>query len=111
MNKTLHWAPRIIAIIYIVFLSLFAMDVFGEGYSFLETIVALFMHLIPTLLLTAITVLAWKKEKIGGIAFIALGIIFTIFFSTHREIMAFLLISLPVLTIGILFLLNHFKKN
>ena len=111
MNKTLYWAPRVLAIIYIIFLSLFAFDVFGEGYSFLETIVALFMHLIPSLILVAITFLAWKKEKMGGIIFILLGIIFTIFFNTYREIISFLLISLPILIVGILFLINHFKKK
>ena len=111
MNKTLHWAPRILSIIYIVFLSLFAMDVFGENYSFLETIGALFMHLIPSLILIAITFLAWKKEKIGGIIFILLSIIFTIFFKTYNDIITFLLISLPILITGILFLLNQFKKK
>ena len=111
MNKILYWTPRILSIIYIIFLSLFAMDVFGESYSFLETIVALFMHLIPSLILAGITFLAWKKEKAGGIIFILLGIIFTIFFNTYREIISFLLISLPIFIIGILFLMNHFKKK
>jgi len=46
-KKALYWAPRIIAILFIVFISLFALDVFIEGYGFWETIVALFMHLVP----------------------------------------------------------------
>ena len=41
-NKILFWLPRILAIIYIAFLSLFALDVFWEGYGFFETIAALF---------------------------------------------------------------------
>ncbi len=107
-KKTLLWAPRIISIIFILFISLFALDIFTEGYSFLELIVGLFMHLIPTFVLIGLTVLAWKKEKIGGIAFLILAVGFTVFFNTYRELITFLLISGPVFLVGILYLLNSY---
>jgi hypothetical protein len=92
-------------------MSMFALDVFVE-YSFPEVFVALFMHLIPSFVLTGLLCLAWKKELYGGIAFIVLSLVFTIFFNTYREIISFLLISLPVLIVGILFLVNwHLEKN
>ena len=51
MNRTtkrwLCWTPRILCILFAAFLSLFALDVFGEGYSFWKTLLALLIHLVP----------------------------------------------------------------
>jgi len=89
---------------------MFALDVFGE-YSGIELLIGLFMHLIPTFVLIGILVLSWKYELIGGILFLILGIIFTIFFNTYEDIINFLLISFPVFLVGILFLLSwKYKK-
>jgi hypothetical protein len=49
MRQLLFWSPRVLTPIFAVFLSLFALDVFEEGYGFWDTVVALFMHLIPSL--------------------------------------------------------------
>ena len=97
------WLPRGLAILYILLLSLFSLDVFSEGYAFPELLLALFMHLLPALVLTAILVLAWYRPKWGGIAFLVLGLVFTIFFHTYENIVAFLVISLPLFVTGGLF--------
>lgn len=110
-NKIVYWSPRIISIIFILFISIFAFDVFGEGYGFPEVLVALFMHLIPSFILIGLTILAWKKPKIGGWFFISLGIGFTIFFNTYREIISFLIISGPVFLIGALYLIESYNKK
>jgi len=62
-KKILKWLPRVLMIIFIAFISIFALDVFGE-YSGFEFIVALLMHLIPSFILIIILVIAWKKETI-----------------------------------------------
>jgi hypothetical protein len=98
--------PRILAILYIAFISLFALDVFESGYGWLRTMVALFMHLIPSFLMIAALVLAWRKALTGGAIFVALGILFTFFFRTYRELSVFLMISLPPLVVGVLFIIN-----
>jgi hypothetical protein len=41
VEKVLFWSPRVLGILIAIFISLFALDVFGEGYSFWETIIAL----------------------------------------------------------------------
>ncbi len=104
----LYWTPRILAILFIAFISLFALDVFGE-YTGFNLLIALFMHLIPTFILVIILAISWKKEKWGGWFFIILGIIFTIFFNTYKHHLPFLLISGPLFLVGALFLLNHHK--
>ncbi|NCN98564.1 hypothetical protein COU62_03210 [Candidatus Pacearchaeota archaeon CG10_big_fil_rev_8_21_14_0_10_35_219] len=104
----LYWLPRILTIVLIIFISIFALDVFSD-FTGVELLVALFMHLIPSLILIVVLVVAWKWEKIGGILFIITAIVTTIFFKTYQDIIVFLLISLPPLAIGILFLIN--SKN
>jgi len=92
--------PRTLAIIYILFISLFALDAdFGLG---------LLMHLLPTFFLIGALVLAWNKPFVGGIVFVILGIIFTIFFNTY-ESAAFFIISLPLLVIGGLFTYERYR--
>ena len=104
LSRILRRAPYILAIAYTIFISLFALDVFTEMDNPLEMIVALFMHLIPTYFLIAAIFLAWKKPRIGGLVFLLLAIVFTIFFHTFDHGIAFLIISMPLFVIGTLFL-------
>jgi hypothetical protein len=108
-EKILLWVPRILAICFIIFMSVFALDVFGE-YKFPQVLLALLMHLIPALVLIGITVLAWKKPFIGGIVFLVLAGIFTIFFKLYKDPISFLIIGIPTIITGILFILNR-KQN
>ena len=62
----LHWTPRILALLFAVFLSLFALDVFGEGYGFWKTILALVMHLIPTGIVLAVLAVSWRWQWLGA---------------------------------------------
>ena len=96
-KRILFWAPRILAILYILFISLFALDVFGEDYGFLVTIWALFMHLIPSFIMLTGLLIAWKRPFAGGILFLLLAVLFTLFFHTYRRPDAFLLLTFPLL--------------
>jgi hypothetical protein len=73
VERGLFWTPRVLGVLFAAFLSIFALDVFGEGYGFWGTILALVMHLIPTLVVLAVLAIAWRWEAVGGILFIALG--------------------------------------
>jgi len=109
-KKILYWLPRVLALAFTAFLSVFALDVFESGKNFLEVTVALLIHLIPSFILIIATIIAWKKEWLGGIIFILISILFTLFFNTYQSIITLLLISGPVLLIGILFYFQGIKK-
>ncbi len=109
-SNRMCWAARVVAIIYIAFISIFAFDVFGEGRGMLATMIGFIICLTPSIVLAIILVFAWRYEKIGGALFIIAGIIFTIFFNTYKDIMTFLIISGPVFLVGILFLINSMKR-
>lgn len=107
----LYWTPRIMAIIFIAFLGLFALDIFIPGQTVGYYIVGLFMHLIPNFVLAVILAIAWRHEKIGGLLFILISIGFTVFFKTYLSLPIFFLISFPVFVIGALFLINYYFKK
>ena len=110
-EKFFFWLPRALSIIFILFLGLFALDIFIPDQPLSYYLIGLFMHLLPNLLLIALLAIAWKWEKIGGILFVPLGLIFTIFFNTYTSIPTFLFISFPVFLIGTLFLIDNYLRN
>jgi hypothetical protein len=105
-KKLLFWTPRALCIVFIIFTSLFAFDVFEESMGIWETILALLMHLIPTFILIVVLVITWRWEWIGGILFIMLGILYIVMNWGRFPLMTYSLIAGPLVIIGILFLLN-----
>ncbi|MFA5750135.1 MAG: hypothetical protein WC895_02850 [Candidatus Shapirobacteria bacterium] len=102
MKKFLYWLPRLLSILFIVFISIFALDVFDQPQWFL----ALIMHLIPSFILSILTIIAWKNEQLGGLIFIIIGLFLLI--SSRFES---LIISTPVVIIGILFFIRKYLLN
>lgn len=80
MNKSLKaflfWTPRVAGILFVLFISIFALDVFGEGYGFWGTLLALFMHLLPSFALAIAVALAWRWEWIGTALFCGFAIFY-----------------------------------
>lgn len=115
ISKTLYWTPRILAMCAILFISMFALDIFGNGYTFLETIVGLFMHLIPSFILTIILIIAWKYELVGGILFLIPPLFYMCMTAMNVNILLAiswsLIIAGPFLVIGILFIIIGMKKR
>jgi hypothetical protein len=75
-RRALYWAPRLLTIAFIAFVSLFALDVFQEHHGFWQTALALIMHLIPSFVLIAVLVLAWRWEWIGAALYAAAGLLY-----------------------------------
>ena len=111
VEKILFWSPRGLGILIAVFVSLFALDVFAEGYSFWETIGALLMHLIPTFVILVVLGIAWRWEWIGGFLFVVLGVLYITLFWEPSNLPAYLLISGPLFLAGILFLLDGYYRS
>ncbi|MBI3158382.1 MAG: hypothetical protein HYZ26_02135 [Chloroflexi bacterium] len=76
MREFLYWSPRVLGILFILFISVFALDIFGQGYTFWETVVGLFMHLIPSLMMIVALALGWRKDALGALLYATVGIIF-----------------------------------
>lgn len=111
VEKILFWSPRGLGILIAVFASLLALDVFGEGYSFWETIGALLMHLIPTFVILVVLGIAWRWEWIGGFLFVVLGVLYITLFWEPSNLPTYLIISGPLFLTGILFLLDAYYRS
>ena len=120
--KVFHWLPRIICIIAILFVSMFALDSFAPGLTIWQQLGAFFMHLIPSFVLIAFLIVAWKWELIGGILLLVTGLVMSPFifilnnnrnnFSIGQSLGVVLMVTFPFILVGILFIISHsLKKN
>ncbi len=103
INKILIWLPRALCILFALFISLFALDVFSEGGSLLKSILGFLIHLIPTYLIVITLVFSWKWEWIGALIYTILGVAYIVLAWGKFSIYAYLFISGPLFLIGILF--------
>jgi hypothetical protein len=110
-KRFLYWVPRILAILFAVFVGIFALDVFGEHLPFWRLMLALSIHLMPTFVLLAVLILAWKWEWIGGVGYIALGVFYVCSFGGRFPLYTYVLIAGPVFLIGALFALNWILRE
>jgi len=103
-KDNLIWIPRVLAIVIIVFISLFALDVFSGGAPFIKKLGGFLFHLIPSFILLFILLISWRKPLIGGLLFVLLSIAFTFFFRTYRSLPTFFSMTFPIALAGILFI-------
>lgn len=105
-KRILYWAPRILSVLFALFLSLFAFDVFVEGASIWEQLLAFLIHLVPVYVVVIVLLLAWKWEWVGAVLFIGLGLFYLVEVWGKLHWSAYVAISGPLFLIGVLFLLN-----
>lgn len=92
-RQWLLWTPRILAILFCLFLSLFAFDASG-GSQFA-------LHVAPTLVLLAVVAVSWRWEWVGGWVFTGLGIAYV--YAARDHLSWVLSISVPLVVVGILY--------
>jgi hypothetical protein len=101
--RLLLWSPRLLGVLVSLFVGLFAIDAFGRGKPFLEALPDFGIHLIPAFVLLALVGAFWRREWIGGVAFIGLAVLYAI--TTGRSHLDWMVvISCPLLIVGALFL-------
>jgi hypothetical protein len=97
---------RVLFILFAVFLSLFALDVFGEGLGFWESMLALLIHLVPVYIVVIVLVVAWRWEWVGAVLFTALAVFYVVWAWGRFHWSAYVAISGPLVLLGVLFLFN-----
>lgn len=102
-KRLLYWLPRVLAIFFALFLSIFALDVFEEPNGFWRTVLAFAIHLIPAATVAAILAAAWRWEWMGTVLFaLAAALYAQQVLPRHPDWAAIL--CTPLLTIAVLFL-------
>jgi hypothetical protein len=102
-NRALFWIPRALSIAFIAFVSLFA---------------ALIMHLIPSFILLAVLILAWRWEWIGAALFAVAGLLYVWWVVTMSRPVSpamrvswIVTIAFPAFLIAGLWLANWLKRS
>lgn len=118
--KVFHWLPRTLCVVAIAFVSMFALDAFGQGMNVWQQLISFFMGLIPSFILLALLLIAWKWEYAGGISFAIIGIItsplvylwnYNMNHSVGMSMGIVLMVTFPFIVIGVLFLVSHHMKK
>lgn len=116
MKQILHYSPRILSILFCLFIMMFSLDVFDGNSTILEMFIGFIMHNLPVFGMAIITFFAWKNDLIGGIGFIGVSLFFFILVSSNMNNEggiinpAVFIISLPALLISALYFIN-FRYN
>jgi hypothetical protein len=104
----------------ILFISMFAADAFAPDHTIWQQLGDFLMHLIPSFILLALLLVAWKWEFIGGVIFTLIGIgLSPVIFqhnyamneSVSMSLMVILMITFPFIVVGVLFIISHFMKK
>lgn len=118
--KIFHWLPRILCILAILFVSIFALDAFSSERNIWQQLGDFVLHLIPSFILLTFLIIAWKREYLGGIIFIIIGLGLSTFVFIHNYKMndsiwlslgIVAAITIPFAIVGILFIKSHSLKN
>jgi hypothetical protein len=119
-SRFIFLLPRVICILAIVFISIFAFDAFDPDLSIWKQIQGFAMHLIPSFVLLLILLIAWQWELIGGIIFMLIGLGLSPVIYIHNYHMngsvwmslgVISMITLPFILVGVLFMLSHWNKK
>ncbi len=105
-RNLLFWTPRVVCILLSVFVSLFALDSFGQGLPLWRQVAGFLIHLIPVYFLVAVLAVAWRWEWVGAVIFPALGLWYMYMTRLRFHWTVYLtLTGVPVL-LGVLFLVG-----
>lgn len=102
----IRWVARIISIGFAALISIFALDIFDESYGLKNTMIALFIHLLPTFIILFILVLSWKRDWLAGLAYTILGLVYIIKSLNRFDWITYTIISGPLFLLGILFFIS-----
>ncbi len=113
---SLFWAPRALSIAFIMFLSLFALDVFNDGQGFWKTLLALTIHLIPCFVLIAALIVAWHWEWVGTVLYAGAGLLYVLMvlkrpLPTTIKLNWIISIAGPAFVVATLFLIDWLKRG
>jgi hypothetical protein len=116
----LYWTPRVLCVLAILFVSMFALDAFDPKLSLGQQILGFLIHLTPVYFLIVMLVVAWKWELVGGIILAAFGLIaspFIFVLNYHRIhsvggcLLILLMITFPFILTGLLFVWHHYQAK
>ena len=109
LSRVLYWSPRILGLVFVAFLAMFALDVFTEYQSPAQVLGAFALNLLPAVLMLGVLIVAWKYELAGAALLALAGIGYAVRASTHPSWI--LVIAGPLFLLAALFVLSRFGRS
>lgn len=100
----LYYLPRALSVVIVGFFAMFILEGFSPEFSWVDSL----MHLLLTLVILGITIVAWKWPKIGGWIFLFFGLFWL--FEIRHDLEMLFMPAVPLMT-GILFLAGSYAKK
>lgn len=110
-KRILFWTPRVLSILFALFVSLFALDVFGVGYSFWETVLALLIHLVPVYILLIGLAIAWRWEWVGALIFMGFAVWYVAMAWGQFQLSVYVMMAGVPFVVGILWLIDWLYRR
>ncbi|MDP2423215.1 MAG: hypothetical protein U1C46_03460 [Bacteroidales bacterium] len=107
VQKIIKWAPRVLAILAILFMMLFSLDCFDGQPVIGKQILCFLIHNISALIVIVVLIVAWKRELAGGILFLLAALAGSVYFRGFSGNSGVLIIMAPLALAGILFIIHH----
>lgn len=106
-ERIYYWIPRSLAIFSLMFMLIFSFDVFDGPETVWNKLLGFVVSNIPVIILIAVLIIAWKWEVAGGVLYIVASVAAMIYFNAFKGNPWSLVVILPFLITGILFILQR----
>jgi len=110
LRRILLWTPRVLSLLFALFVGLFALDVFGEGYGFWKTTLALLIHLLPVFALLIGLAIAWRWAWVGALIFLGFSAWYLATFWGRFPLSVYLIMAGVPFVVGLLWLVDWFYR-
>jgi hypothetical protein len=110
-RRILFWAPRILTILYAIFIIIFVCDPpsLFSGDSFWRYVLAMVINLIMWLIMLGVILISWRWEIVGALLFAASALFYALHTMKHPGWI--LLTSGPLSLVAILFFMNWLYRK
>ncbi|QEH33722.1 hypothetical protein OJF2_22280 [Aquisphaera giovannonii] len=106
----LHWTPRVLGCGFVLFVAMFALDVFDETHGLLETLLELIIHLIPAAFALVAVAISWRWPGAGALLFGGLGASYIAMVWGRGHWTWYVAIAGPCFLLGLLFLADALAR-
>jgi hypothetical protein len=107
---TLIRIARVLMVAFILFLTMFSLDVFSTEGTLLEKLGGFVMHSIPSFVLVAVLLVSWRSPLLSGLLAVAIAAAYTVV-TWIRGVAQFATLILPLVAVGVLFVASHFVNR
>jgi hypothetical protein len=88
---------------FALFLVIFSFDVFGEGKSAAETVIAFIIHNIPSMALGLLVFVAWRREWIGALTCLVLAMAYLLWSWGRFPVSVYFIMTGPLIIVAALY--------